>query len=188
MDESSIQNHLTIATLGRECREWTEEAVNLEIDSPLIEENNLSDHLIVYTDGSVQRGVRSGWGYTATLLGELVKEDSGFVQLTTSSMCMEIQAITEMLNWVQHQAITRLVCLTDSMSTLAKIQNGMLHADWVAAINQSNLQCVRWIFCPGHAGVRGNERADALAGEAENESTLTLDHPPSWHLSASTLS
>ena len=172
-DENFTQ---VIATLGRECREWTEEAVNLEIDS-LIEENNLTDHLIVYTDGSVQRGVRSGWGYTATLLGELVKEDSGFVQLTTSSMCMEIQAITEMLNWVQHQAITRLVCLTDSMSTLAKIQNGMLHADWVAAINQSNLQCVRWIFCPGHAGVRGNERADALAGEAENESTLTLDPP-----------
>ena len=57
-----------IATLGRECREWTEEAVNLEIDS-LIEENNLTDQLIVYTDGSVQRGVRSGWGYTATLLG-----------------------------------------------------------------------------------------------------------------------
>ncbi|MCP4269468.1 MAG: hypothetical protein GY777_28515, partial [Candidatus Brocadiaceae bacterium] len=95
-DENFTQ---VIATLGRECREWTEEAVNLEIDS-LIEENNLSDHLIVYTDGSVQRGVRSGWGYTATLLGELVKEDSGFVQLTTSSMCMEIQAITEMLNWV----------------------------------------------------------------------------------------
>ena len=81
--------------MGRECREWTEEAVNLEIDS-LIEENNLTDHLIVYTDGSVKRGVRSGWGYTATLLGELVKEDSGFVQLTTSSMCMEIKAITEM--------------------------------------------------------------------------------------------
>ena len=78
-----------IATLGCKCREWTEEAVNLEIDC-LIEENNLADHLIVYTDGSVQRGVRSGWGYTATLLGELVKEDSGFVQLTTSSMCMEM--------------------------------------------------------------------------------------------------
>ena len=53
----------------------------------------------------------------------------------------------------------------------------MLIADWVAAINQSNLQCVRWIFCPGHAGVRGNERADALAGEAENKSTLNSDPP-----------
>ena len=55
-DDSFVQ---VIATLGRECREWTEEAVNLEIDS-LIEENGLADHLVVYTDGSVRRGVRSG--------------------------------------------------------------------------------------------------------------------------------
>ena len=89
-------------------------------------------------------------------------------------MCMDIQAITEMLNWVKPQAITRLVCLTDSIGTLAKIQNGMLLANWVAAINQSNLLCVQcfffnfrsveWFLCPGHAGVRRNERADALAG------------------------
>ena len=79
-------------------------------------------------------------------------------------MCMDIQAITEMLNWVKHQAITRLVCLTDSIGTLVKIQNGMLHANWVAAINQSNLQCVQWLLCPRHAGVRRNEHADALAG------------------------
>ena len=44
-DDSFVQ---VIATLGRECREWTEEAVNLEIDS-LIEENGLADHLVVYT-------------------------------------------------------------------------------------------------------------------------------------------
>merc|ERR1711963_516984 len=119
-NESFMQ---VIVTLGRECHEWTSEAVNLEINL-LIYENNLSDHLIVYADGSVQRGVRSGWDYTATLLGEVVKEDSGFVPLTTSSMCMEMQAITEMFEWVRNQAITRLVCLTDSMSTLAKVQNG----------------------------------------------------------------
>ena len=82
-----------------------------------------------------------------------------------------------MFEWVKHEAITRLVCLTDSMSTLAKIQNGLLHTEWVASIRQSNLQSVRWIFCPGHAGVLGNERADALAGEASNECTLTLDPP-----------
>ena len=52
---------------------------------------------------------------------------------------------------------------------------GMLYADWAASIQQSNLQCIRWIFCPGHAGVSGNERADALAGQATTESNLTLD-------------
>ena len=30
-------------------------------------------------------------------------------------------------------------------------------------------------MCPGHAGVRGNERVDALAGQATVESGLTLD-------------
>ena len=43
---------------------------------------------------------------------------------------MEIKAITEMLEWVRHQAITRIVCLTDSMSTLVEISTGMLNADW----------------------------------------------------------
>ncbi len=47
-----------IATMGRECREWTEEAVNLEIET-LDDENGLLDYVVVYTDGSVQRGVRS---------------------------------------------------------------------------------------------------------------------------------
>ena len=34
---------------------------------------------------------------------------------------------------------------------------------------------MRWIFCPGHAGVKGNERADQLAGSATIEGVLTLD-------------
>ena len=88
---------------------------------------------------------------------------------------MEIKAITEMLEWAKHQNITRIVCLTDSMSTLDKISTGMLYADWVNSIKQSNLQTVRWIFCPGHSGVRSSERTDALADLAVNQSTLTLD-------------
>ena len=86
-----------------------------------------------------------------------------------------MEVITEMLEWVRQQPITRLVCLTDSMSTLEKIATGMLYADWAASIQQSNLQCIRWIFCPGHAGVCGNECTDALAGQATTESNLTLD-------------
>ena len=32
-----------------------------------------------------------------------------------------------------------------------------------------------WIFCPGHAGVVGNERADKLAGEAVLGEAVPLD-------------
>ena len=42
VDDDWFTQVSVIVTLGRECREWTEEAVNLEIDS-LIEENSLSD-------------------------------------------------------------------------------------------------------------------------------------------------
>ncbi|RUS70140.1 hypothetical protein EGW08_022093 [Elysia chlorotica] len=34
---------------------------------------------------------------------------------------------------------------------------------------------ITWIFCPGHAGVTGNERADKLAGNATVNGTLRLD-------------
>ena len=44
-------------------------------------------------------------------------------------------------------------------------------------IRESRLERVAWIFCPGHAGVTGNERADKLAGEAKVGGKLTLDSP-----------
>ena len=89
-------------------------------------ENCVPYYQIVYTDGSVQRGVKSGCRYTASLHCEVVKQDSGYIPLT-SSICVEIKAITEILEWSRHQAITRPVCLTDSMSNLVKISSGMLH-------------------------------------------------------------
>ena len=69
--------------------------------------------------------------------------------------------------------MTRIVRLTDSMSTLAKIQTSMLHAQWVASIGRSNLQCIRWISSQDTLGYVGNERADFLAGEATNGYTVT---------------
>ena len=53
-----------IATLGRECREWPEGLTDAAIQS-LIEENCRPDEIIIYTDGSVLRGERSGWAYSA---------------------------------------------------------------------------------------------------------------------------
>ena len=133
---------------------------------------------IIYTDDSVLRGERSGWGFSASRHYITLKEGSGATNLTTSSMCVEIKAITEALKWLcsteEHQYAT---ILTDSMSTLEKIRGGSLYADWFATIQQSQMMRLQWIFCPGHAGVCGNERADKLAGSAAIEGGLTLDPP-----------
>ena len=55
-------------------------------------------------------------------------------------MCMEVKAITEMIEWIKDQPYTRAICLTDSQSTLAKIDTGRLYADWLKAISESSLQ------------------------------------------------
>ena len=88
---------------------------------------------------------------------------------------MEIKAITEALEWMKNTNYTSAIFVTDSMSSLEKVKKNMLYADWKRHINGTNLNSIRWIFCPGHAGVRGNERADELAGQAQIGGTLTLD-------------
>ena len=57
--------------------------------------------------------------------------------------------------------------VTDSLSTLEKVRQGNLHADWYPLINNSSIRRITWIYCPGHAGVIGNETADRLAGNAQ---------------------
>ena len=87
-------NRRIIATLGRECRDWapgdTDEAVEA-----LISENSQDGDAVVFTDGSVKRGEKSGWAFTVRCRGETVGEGSGAVEVTTSSMVMKIKAVTE---------------------------------------------------------------------------------------------
>ena len=165
-----------VATLGRECREWPEAATEAEIQT-LIEENCRVDETLIYTDGSVQRGVKSGWAFTASCQGRCKQERAGATGLTTSSMCMEVKAITEALKWLSSSGEEYATFLTDSKSTLDKIQGGRLYADWLTSISSSDLRRLQWIFCPGHAGVIGNERADELAGTAVIGGELKLDGP-----------
>ena len=176
MNDYSEQFTKVVATLGRECREWpagtTDEAVEA-----LITENSRIDDAIVFTDGSVKRGVRSGWGYTIRVEGQTVHEASGAIQLTTSSMIMEIKAITEALRYLQSNQHKRAVIVTDSMCTLKKIMNCFMYADWMTTISEGTLERIVWIFTPGHAGVIGNERADTLADTEVLDNNLTLDAP-----------
>ena len=104
-------------------------------------------------------------------------EASGATNLTTSSMIMEIKAITEALIYLQRHQKNRAVIVTDSMSTLQKVLNCFVYADWMPIISQGTLERIVWVFTPGHAGVTGNERADSLADAAVVDNNLTLDAP-----------
>ena len=88
-----------IAILGRECCEWPEAETNAAIQC-LIKDNCRPDEVIIYMDGSVLRGERFGWGFSASSHYITLKEGSRATNLTTSSMCVEIKAITEALKWL----------------------------------------------------------------------------------------
>ena len=68
----------------------------------------------------------------------------------------------------------RLHILTGSMNLLQKVKTGMGCPDWHTAMHSLRLQRLLWIYCPGHAGVSGNERADRLASTADITSGLQL--------------
>ena len=57
---------------------------------------------------------------------------------------------------------------------LQKVESGMGCPDWHTAMHSLRLQRLLWFYCPGHAGVSGNERADRLASTADITSGLQL--------------
>ena len=71
---------------------------------------------------------RSGWGFTVRQGGRTVHEDSGAHRVTTSSLTMEVEAVTRAIQWPASQRdaqITHAVILTDSMNLLQKVESGM---------------------------------------------------------------
>ena len=74
--------------------------------------------VVVFTDGSGLRGVKSGWGFSAIVDGVIVAEDSGAFAQTTSSMCMEVGAITEALGWLRDSGHAHVILATASRSTM----------------------------------------------------------------------
>ena len=109
------------ATLGRECRDWAEGETDRAVEAIIAEQSREGD-AVIFTDGSVQRGVKSGWAYTVRVNGETVVEGSGAVDITTSSMLMEVKTITEALRYLQTNHLKREIIVTDSMSTLQNQQ------------------------------------------------------------------
>ena len=71
---------------------------------------------------SVKRGVKSGWAYSVRVDWQTEAEDSGAVEITASSMSMEIKAVTEALLYLKNSQYQNAVIVSDSMSTLQKVK------------------------------------------------------------------
>ena len=81
------------------------------------------------------------------------------------------------LRWIASRGdslATHAIILTDSMSLLQKVKSGMWRPDWNVSMVDINLPKLLLVYCPGYAGVNGNNWADRLAGKATITSGLLL--------------
>ena len=59
----------------------------------------------------------------------VLAEGSGAFAQTTSSMCMEVRAISEAIMWLGDERHVHAIFVTDSLSTLEKVRLGRHYAD-----------------------------------------------------------
>ena len=95
--------------------------------------------------------------------------------MTTCSMTMEVMAVTKAFIWLESQNYTGVCILSDSMSMIRKLEAGTVRRQWLHSIEKSKIGRATFVYVPGHAGVRGNERADMLAGTAIVEEGQPMD-------------
>jgi ribonuclease HI len=140
----------------------------------------MSEAVEIYTDGACRGNPGpGGWGAILTL-GANKKELSGAENLTTNNR-MELQAVIGALQALKRPVQVQLY--TDSQY----VRRGLLEwlpqwkargwktADkkpvknqdlWQRLDEEAAKHHIDWHWVPGHAGVPGNERADALANAA----------------------
>ena len=122
----------------------------------------------MYTDGPVTKD-QSGWGFTVNQGATTIDEDNAAYTVSTSSLTMELEAVTHDLRWIASRGdiqTTHAILLTDSMSLLQKMKSGMGSPDWNVPMVDIHLRKLLGMYCHGHAGVKGNHRADRLAAKA----------------------
>ena len=64
------------------------------------------------------------------------------------------------------------IILIDLMILLQNMKSGIGSPDWDVSVVDIHIRNLLWVYCPGHAGVKGNNRADKLAGKATLKSGL----------------
>ena len=167
-----------IVRFNRECREWPCGAAEAACRE-LLQEIGSGSCLVIATDGSFTPDtIRAGWGLAAYLDGRMVMEMAGACNAYVSSTRMEMEALRQALLWLSRDRpeAGKVVFGTDSMAVLQRIQCGWLPDGWSEASDYLCDKLPSFVYLPGHAGVRYNERADELAGRAEPDNSMRLYH------------
>jgi ribonuclease HI len=151
----------------------------------------MSQVVEIYTDGAC-RGNPGPGGWAAVLsAGGHEKEITGAENLTTNNR-MELRAVIAALQALKRPAQVRLY--TDSQYVRRGVlewlpqwkARGWKTADKKPVKNQDLWELldtqvaghrIEWHWVPGHAGIAGNERCDALANAAI-DALLAVDSPP----------
>ena len=110
-------------------------------------------------------------------LSSKVTEDSAAYTVSTSSLRMEVEAVIHVLRWFASRddsQATHAIILTDSMRLPQKVKIRIGSPDWNVSMVDIHLGKLLWVYCPGRAGVKGNDRAERLAGKASIKSGLLL--------------
>jgi ribonuclease HI len=160
---------------------------------------HVSPHeILIFTDGASKSNPGpSGWGVVIAFPGQRVIELGGSLPLATNNQ-MEMQSILEALRYIAPFPGTIQVC-SDSAYALNGIQkwvHGWRRNAWTTSegkpvANQAlwealdeqvrqlqRSRSISWIHLPGHAGIAGNERADAIAtGFAEGKAVALYQGP-----------
>ena len=104
-----------------------------------------------------------------------IHEDSVAYTVSTPSLTIKVEAVTHALCCIASRGqTTHAIILTDSMSLLQKVKSGMGSPDRNVSMVDIHIRKLLWVCCPGHAGVKGNDRADTLAGKATLSCSLLL--------------
>ena len=101
-----------------------------------------------------------GWDFTVKHSATTIHKDSAAFEVSTSSLTMEMEAVIHALCWIASRGdsqTTHDISLTDSMSLIQKVKSGMGSPDWHESMFDIHLRRVLWVYCPGHAGVKGND-------------------------------
>ena len=129
----------------------------------------------MYSDGSVTND-QSGWGFNVKQGATTIHDDSTACTVSTS-LTMEVEAVTHAPRWIASRddsQTSRAIILIDSRSLIPKVKSGMGSPIWNVPMVDIHRRKLVWVYCPGHARVEGNDRADRPTGKATTTSGLHL--------------